>query len=324
MKTRLFAISILTFISAAQADSIWEGPSQSPGAGLGNLAKPTNYIDAFGMGTWGDSSYSDSRFRMNYVLSQSATDTWQLNAHVERFRLNTSIPVVSSPDSFSAQDLWSVGVGGTYSHKLDSGGEWGVIAGVGSNSDQIFNSIHETSISVTGTWRNPVDATHSWLFFLSYANDRAFAPNVPLPGVSYLVIDPANHLLISYGLPFFFSWKPNDDWSYRIVYFMPTSIDAEIAYSLTSRLKTHINFDWFPQAWSPANRSDTKDQIILDQKKASLGLRASIASDWFLDVTGGYAFDQKLFEAEQLFATGINKNYLTAGAFLQAELALKF
>jgi hypothetical protein len=323
MKTRLFAILILFTVAIAQAETVWEGPSQSPGAGLGNLAKPTNFLDASGMGTWGDSPYTDSRFRANYVLSQSATDTWQLNAHANRFHLNEDIALPSSPQAFSPRDFWSVGVGATYSHKMDKG-EWGLIGGVGSNSDQLFNSFSETSIQLTGTWQLPEDNLHSWIFFLSYANDRAFAPNVPLPGASYLVIDPANHLIVSYGLPFFLSWKPNDDWSYRIVYFIPTIINAEIAYSLSVREKFHLGFDWYPQSWLPANRFDNKDQFIFDQKKASFGLRSSLWSDWFLDVTGGYAFDQKIFEAESLFSSGINKSYLNAGVFLQTELAVRF
>jgi hypothetical protein len=325
MERRLFAILILTLLSplSVRAETAWEGPSQSPGAALGNLAKPTNFVDASGFGTWGDNPYTDSRFRMNYVLSQTEADTVQLNAHANRFHLNDEEPLVSSPDSFSARDLWSLGVGATYSHKMDKG-EWGLIGGVGSNSNLPFNSFHETSIQLTGTWRLPEDDLHSWIFFLSYANDRAFAANVPLPGVSYLVIDPANHLLVSYGLPFFLSWKPSDEWSYKLVYFIPTIINAEIAYEFKKPFKLHIGFDWYPQAWLAANRSDYKDQIIFDQKKASLGLRAPFARDWFFDVTGGYAFDQKLFEAESLFSNGINKNYLNAGAFLQTELAFRF
>jgi hypothetical protein len=334
MERRLFTIFILTFffvstmsfvsvLERAQAETAWDGPSQSPGAGLGSLAKPTNFIDASGMGTWGDSSYTDAHFRMNYVLSQSEVDTVQINAHANRFRLDTGVPIVSSPDPLTVQDLWSVGVGATYSHKMEKG-EWGLIAGFGSNSDVPFNSFHEMSIQVTGTYTMPVDKLHTWIFFLSYANDRAFAPNVPFPGVSYLVVNPEDHLVVSYGLPFFLSWKPNSDWSYKIVYFIPTIINAEIAYKLSEPLKLHLGFDWYPQAWLAAGRSDYRDQVILDQKKASAGIRASFASDWYLDVSGGYAFDQKLFEAENLFATGINKNYLNAGAFVQSELAYRF
>jgi hypothetical protein len=324
--TIIFAASVFLTLSmtmmTCSISRAWDGPAQSPGAGLGSLFKPTNFIDATGLGTWGNNPYIDSRLRLNYILSQTQTDTIQLNARGERFHLDEDLPLASVPSTVP-RDLWNVDFGATYSHKMEKG-EWGVIATLGSDSDLPFNSIHEITGTLTGTYTFPTDKLHSWIFFLSYANNRAFAPGIPLPGASYLVIDPINHVEISYGLPFFIAWQPTPDWNYKLVYFLPNIIDAEISYQFFSPFKAHVNFTWLPQTWLPAGRTDYSNTLILDQMKASAGVRVPIASDWYTDFVAGYAFDQVIFEAEELFSTGITKTYLDAGVFAQAEVAYRF
>jgi hypothetical protein len=210
----------------------------------------------------------------------------------------------------------------TYSHKVEKG-EWGLIVELGSDSDLPFNSIHEDTLQLTGTYTHSVDAFHTWIFFLSYSNNRSFAANIPLPGVSYLVIYPPEHLIVSYGIPFFLSWNPETDLNFRLVYFI-ASAGAETSYLLNSNFKLHLNYDWITQAWLPANRLAYTDQLILEQMRASGGLRIMPGNNWFIDVSGGYVFDQSMFEAQSVFSSGITKTYLSAGPFFQTELSYKF
>jgi hypothetical protein len=318
---KLALLALTIGLSSATALA-WDGPPQTLGAALGNLIRPTSYVDGNIFGLFGNTPYSDSRFRLNIVAFDDDKNTVQLNGLGQRFHLDEDLPL-GGTNSTVPRDLWTTNVGATYSHKLEHG-DWGAIVSVGSASDLPFHSLQEDTISVTGTYRHEVDPLHSWIFFLNYATNRAFAPNVPLPGVAYLVVNPDAHTVISWGLPFFIAWQPDKDWSFHALYFIPTLISTQVEYQFHEPLKLHLGFDWMPQTWLPANRPTDTDRLILDQMKLSLGLKSPLGQDAYFDLITGFAFDQQIFEAESLFSSGVTKTSISAAAFVQGEIAYKF
>jgi hypothetical protein len=130
--------------------------------------------------------------------------------------------------------------------------------------------------------------------------------------------------VISWGLPFFIAWQPDKDWTFRALYFIPTLVSTEVAYQFHAPLKLHLGFDWMPQAWLPADRPTDTDRLIFDQMKLSIGVKSPLGENAYLDILGGYAFDQQIFEAESLFSSGITKTSISAAPFVQGEVAYKF
>lgn len=317
---KFLALLVLFWGASAFA---WDGPPQAPGTSLGNLIHPTNYVDGSVFGLFGPTPFSDSHLKMNLVLLDAEKDTVQFNATGQRFHLDEDLPISGSATT-APRDLWTVNFGATYSHKLKNGDDWGLILSGGSASDHLFNSFHEDTISATATYHYEKDKLHSWIFLLNYGTNRPFAPGVPLPGASYIVINPEAHTVISYGMPFFISWAPDSVWSFSALYFIPTLIHAEADARILPTTRVHFGFDWMPQSWLPANRADTDDRLILDQKKFSVGIKPELAEDLFLDFSAGYAFGQELFLAESLFSSGITKTPLSSAPFVQGEIAYKF
>lgn len=320
-QSRIFLLTLLGFNSYAFYGWTWEGPPAPIGSGLVNLNRPTTYLESTGSGF--SSVPLDGRLRGNLVLLESKEDTYQVNFKTELFQLPYSIPLSGSGVN-TPTNLWAIDVGGSYRHKVNDSHDYGLILGIGSDSDIPFNSVNEIDYSVTATYHWKKDILHSWLFLLNYSATRSFAPGVPLPGLGYFIMDPENHTQVFYGLPFFFGWEFAKDWQLTANYFLLTTMNTEVNYRLNDKFKIHGGFQWGSQTWLRAWRSDSRNHIIFDQKKIFAGLASSIGENWFLDISTGFVFDERIAEAYSILSQNINYNYLPVSITAQGQLAYKF
>lgn len=326
MRRWLFLVLIFSSLFVSALSWGWDGPSLEPDEfllSMVGLFRPTNFLDGSFQDVLGNTPLTDSRFRANYVLLKGDRDTVQANARVQRFHLGEDLPLAGSPDPVP-HDLWTIDAGLGYMHRLDSGGDLGLNVGGGSSSDRPFYSRREINTSVRGIYRLPVDELHAWIFSLRFSVAESFAGGRPFPGIAYSIRDPKAHFQMLIGLPSLLDWEPTPDWNLRLFYMFPTHIRSELSYRFYSSLKAHLGFDWLSQAWLRADRPDPGNRLIFDQKKATAGIKFPLGEAFMLDLFGGYAYDQKIFEARSIRSAGVTKTDLSPATFLEAEVGYRF
>jgi hypothetical protein len=319
----VFSLSSFLLGNFCIPSQAWDGPPSSVGGGLMGLAKPSTYIDTIFLGSPNGQTPLNGRIRANTVLSESETDTYQMNFKSEVLQFTSSTPLGASGLN-TPTNLWAIDVGGTYKHKIDQTHDWGLILSAGSPSDIPFNSLNEVDGSATATYSWRKDMLHAWIFMLNYSKVRSFAPGIPLPGVGYFEANPGNHTQVFYGLPFFFSWQPEKQLKLSATYFLLTYVNAQAEYKALGGINIYSGFQWSSQSWLRANRSDTNNRIIFDQKRLVVGASTSLSENLFANIFTGQAFDQRITEAASITSQNLNYNYLSAGVIGQAELAYKF
>lgn len=271
-----------------------------------------------------DPSILDNRIRVALPVFRPSTDTWSVSQTVEEFNLGNS-PVIQQTGEPIPRSLWSVETGGGYRHRLGDRRDWGISAGVGSASNEPFESIHETTLRVTGTYHIPSGKENSWIFLLSYSNNRHFANNVPLPGVMYIVHSPEHGLDAVIGFPFLsVNYKPAPRWSSRLSIFGPRNLSAESAYVVWEPLQVYAGFDQNQKEWLIAQRADNSQRLFFDEKKWSLGLRFPLLRKVRMDLSAGYEFNRRMYENNRAVGTGAPEVAFNPALSYQARLGVRW
>ena len=239
---------------------------------------------------------TDDREMGRFIVSKSETDTWSVNERLGLFHVSPLGPIPGTTDTMP-ENLWSVNAGGAYAHRLEGGKSWGLNFGIGSDSDNLFNSIHETTFRAGANYRLPSGAHNAWLFSLNYSNNRHFFNGIPLPGVGYYFEALDRKLQGLVGFPFLaLRYRPTEDWTGRIALFGPRNFNAEVSRRLIGRIHAYTAFLWGSQEWELANRQDTSNRLFFDRKRIALGVRSPLPYGLALDVSGGREFDRRFFE----------------------------
>jgi len=248
-------------------------------------------------GTPGPSpTMTDERESGRFVVSKTDTDTWSVNERLGLFHVTGLGPIPGTAETMP-ESLWSVNFGGGYSHSLGGGKSWGLNLGLGSDSDELFHSIHETTIRAGANYRLPSGVHNAWLFSLQYSNNRHFLNGVPLPGVGYYFEALDRRLQGLVGFPYLaLRYRPTEDWAGRFSLFGPRNVSAEISRRVAGPVHVYTAFLWGSQEWEIADRQDTSNRLFFDRKRAALGVRSPLPHGLALDVSGGREFDRRFFE----------------------------
>jgi hypothetical protein len=239
---------------------------------------------------------TDDRQSGRFVVSKTATDTWSVNERLGLFHVSELGPIPGTAETMPV-NLWSVNFGGAYSQLLGGGKSWGLNLGMGSDSDELFHSIHETTFRAGANYRLPSREHNAWLFSLNYSNNRHFLNGIPLPGIGYYFEALNRRLQGLVGFPFLaLRYRPTDDWAARLSLFGPRNLNVEISRRVVGALHAYTAFIWGSQEWELANRLDTSNRLFFDRKKVALGLRSPLPYGLALDVSGGREFDRRFFE----------------------------
>jgi hypothetical protein len=168
---------------------------------------------------------------------------------------------------------------------------------LGSDSDELFHSIHETTIRAGADYRLPAGVHNAWLFSLNYSNNRHFLNGIPLPGIGYYFEALDRRLQGLVGFPFLaLRYRPTEDWTARLSLFGPRNLNVEIGRRLIRSIRAYTAFLWGSQEWEIANRQDTSNRLFFVRKRAAVGLRSPLPHGFILDVSGGREFDRRFFE----------------------------
>jgi hypothetical protein len=314
----------LLLARAATAQEQPMGFGASPFAGMLAPAEDSGQYSFSAMpgGNGAPDIISDS-LRGTYVVSRSSADAVSVTARAGVVQFGSQ-PIVLPTGVVVPTRLWSVDGGGSYSHQLGDRRRWGLNLGVGSASDDLFHSIHETEIRATAFYQIPSARYNSWVFLLSYSNNRTFFNNVPLPGAAYLWHDPDLRLDAVIGFPFLsVRWRPDDDWTLSAALAGGVDLSAEAQRRLTGRLSAYGRVARRPQQWLRAGRDDDSNRLVFDEADARLGLRARLGRGWGLDLSAGRAFDRQFYEAHDALSRGAAKTTLPNCWVLGASASLR-
>ena len=263
---------------------------------------------------------SDS-LRGAYALWRSSADTVSLTGRAGEVQLGQA-PVFLPSGVQVPLKLWSVDGGGGYAHQIADRRGYGLNLGVGSASDDLFHSIHETDLRATAYYRMPSLTYNSWVFLLSYSNNRTFFNNIPLPGVAYLIHDPEHRLDAVIGFPFLSArWRPDDDWTLSAAMVGGVDLSLEAQRRLGERFSAYARVERQAQQWLRAGRADYSDRLVFDEADARLGLRIRLGKGWGLDVSAGRAFDRSFFEADDALSRDTAKTSLSDCWIFDARLS---
>jgi hypothetical protein len=271
-----------------------------------------------------DPSILENRASGNFIVHQTPTDIWSVHQSVSEFNLSQS-PIIAQTGLSVPESLWDVETGGAYRHHMGDRHDWGVSTSIGSASDKLFNSIHETIFRATATYHIPSGQENAWLFFLSYSNNRHFANNIPLPGAAYVIHSQDHQFDAAIGLPFLaLDYRPAPRWNMRFSIFGPDNVSSEVGYRLWGPVQTYAGFDWGQQEWLRADRADNSDRLFYDQKKWAAGLRFPVYKAVRLDLSGNYEFNRRFYENDRAENRDIPEVNLSPGWAFQAKLSTRW
>jgi hypothetical protein len=300
-----------------------EGPIGAAllGTGAGGSGDFVRYRfeDAFGRS--GVPTITDHRLDAAVVVSSSAVDSWTASERFGHFGLSAPEQIPGGGPSVP-RSLWSEQTGLRYSRQMEAGRAWGVGGSVGSDSDVLFHSIHETTFGLTLDAKVPSGDRNAWLFFLNYSNNRYFLSGVPIPGVAYQFQTESGKLRGLVGVPFAaLFWAPAPLWDGRLTVFGPRRINVDGGDRVAGTVRLHGGFDWGGQTWLRAGRSDYSDQLQFERKRVYLGVESPLPGRLKLDLTGGRQFDQDFYEARSYSST---KATLPPSWYVSASLNGRF
>jgi hypothetical protein len=135
--------------------------------------------------------------------------------------------------------------------------------------------------------RNKSD--HSWLYFLSYSNNRPLLNNIPIPGIGYAMNGEDYNAV--FGLPFaFFNWRPRP-WMLTAT-LSPFGAGVDGGYSVWGPVQAYANVAWLPKAYQ--NLVKGSDQrLIFDRKQAGAGARVMWGPRGSVSAGYVYNFDRR-------------------------------
>lgn len=259
----------------------------------GEIADYDLYVEP---GHSGSPRVLDQRLWGSTPIVKRSSDTVSLNGRASLFDFSQPVPIPNTSVVFP-DELYSVSGGASYLHKAGDRRQFGGNFSVGSASDKLFNSIHETEFQVTASAMIPSGQRNAWLFLLNYSNNRNFLNNIPLPGLAYIWNEPDHGFRAIIGFPFLYlSWRPDENWNARLSVTGTTNQRAEITRRIVGPLRAFLAYERSPLQWMPAGRADNSDRLIYDEKKTLLGLRSPITKVLSADLSGGRTFDRRMFE----------------------------
>jgi hypothetical protein len=196
---------------------------------------------------------------------------------------------------------------------------------VGSDSDRLFHSIHETIVQATADYRIPSGERNAWLFFLGYSNNRYFLNGAPLPGVSYMFRSESGKFQGIVGFPFVsLRYSPVPLWDARLSAFGPRRLNMDVGRRLRDMARVHAGFEWGGQTWLRAGRTDNASRLTFERKRLYAGVEAPLPYRLSLAFSGGREFDRRFFETASAFSTGGATATLSPAWYLEAMVSWRF
>lgn len=210
---------------------------------------------------------NEQRFSLSVPVYRSEAGAFALTTRMQRTDLGVDFVFPASstevPREFGEADF-----GGSWNSEDSAGNKAGVSANYGEAGTKLFGGGNAAVLNANGfVERKKTD--HSWMYFLSYSNNRTILNNIPLPGFAYGMYGATYTAAI--GLPFaFVNWRP-DPWMLTGT-LSPFGAMVEPSYRFWGPLQAYLGLNWSPKSYANViPQSD--DRLLYDKKEISSGLR---------------------------------------------------
>jgi hypothetical protein len=263
-------------------------------------------------------------FTLTGPVSQSATDEWGASVRIRAQDFDTRAVLPDTGESFP-DELYNIRFGTSYRHRFPTGWTAGGYLMVGSPSDRPFASMDEVEINATVFLSVPARQRDAWLFFLNYSNIREFLEDIPVvPGFGY-AYRPSEEFtaVITTGIASV-QYRPTEKLTLIASYVAIRTVDARIIYQIFRPVRLWVGFDWGSERYLRADRRDSDDRLFYHEKRVRVGAIIGLARQFYIDVTGGYAFDRFYFEGESYSDRHDNRIDVGDGPFAALRLGVRF
>jgi hypothetical protein len=130
----------------------------------------------------------------------------------------------------------------------------------------------------------------SLIVLLDYDGNRAFLPDVPLPGFAYSKRI-TGELTAIIGLPVTsIEWAPNDRFAATLSYSVPYNVDIAVGYKVTDQFRIYGKTESRSDAFFVDGLPSNDDRILFEQKRAELGVAWEPRDGWLITTGVGYAW----------------------------------
>lgn len=267
---------------------------------------------------YADGQFNEQRLFLGVPVYRSGKSMWALTSRSSRTDLGDDFVFPTSrreiPREFGEADF-----GIAWSREDDQGNKISFSATCGEAGTRIFGGGNAAVLQVTGVIERK-KSDHSWLYFLSYGNNRTVLNNIPIPGIAYTVT--GQTYMAGFGLPFaFVNWRPGA-WMLNGS-LSPFGAIVEPSYRFYGPLQGYLNVNWSPKSY--ANLIDgSEERLLYDKKEVGAGVRMILGRRGSVSLGYVHIFDRRLLIAKSLRDDGIESSGLreTDGLQLKFRFAL--
>lgn len=167
-------------------------------------------------------------------------------------------------------------------------------AGVRSNSDRPYGSVHETDFSLLALRKLNGEGPHSFSAGLMYSSRRSFARNIPFPFVSYSYRSEK----FSFNFPFSAAWRPARPWELSAAYLPPKYYKAGVSAALGGKLKFKAEYSLTALQYDLAGRPDKDLSTFIEQANAGLWTFYKPSESYELSLWTGWALRGRYYSGE--------------------------
>ena len=263
-------------------------------------------------------NFTATEFLLSYRVPTKSRGEWQAGTKVAYYGVDTEARLPVSGAAIP-EDLWDVELYGGYRRQLEHRRMVGLFLRASSPSDTPFHTVDETVIDVTGLYQIPSGERNSWNFFLSYANQRSFLANIPLPGVGFAYV-PNRQTFALIGLPVtMFRTRYGLNWGLEFFYFPPIRGKAMLSYDIAPNLTPYLGIKSYRDAFLRSDREDTDAWLRHAVVLGELGLTWKLNRRIKMDASAGYAVDRYVYESDS-FTDDDDRIDLESGSAFRIQL----
>lgn len=198
---------------------------------------------------------------------------------------------VRTPREFGTAEL-----GLAWHSQAADGARESISGTIGSAGKRLLDNGRSPIFSATYLVEKKKAEGRSWIYVLSYSNNRAFLNNIPLPGIAYVKNEKQYTLVL--GLPFLFGNLRVDPW-HLSASLSPWSASIDTAYRFYGPLMFYTNVKWQPKAYENLVE-DSDDRFIFEKKEWGTGLRAAFGRKGSVSIGYVYNFDRRFMLGESI------------------------
>lgn len=130
-------------------------------------------------------------------------------------------------------------------------------------------------------------------FFLDYNRNRAYVPDIPLPGIAYTRVL-SDELEMTLGLPVSsIRWKPQNvpGLDVELNYYLPYIADLKIGYQLADHLTVFGRVQSIYESFFIDGQPSNHDRLLFQQRRAEAGLRWEPRDGFQFEAAVGYGWN---------------------------------